>query len=123
MEEQPGCYCNDHKLYQPTCPARDSPLDRTIATCIAKGPEQRWSTAHDVVLQLTMIANSAADPAKLLLNTSTRCMTSIKPRTLRPAILIMPDNRNCWGRMCCKKNLFCYASEARCWRQWVLRDS
>jgi hypothetical protein len=48
-------------------------------------------------VQLTMIANSAADPAKLLLNTSTRCMTSIKPRTLRPAILIMPDNRDCGG--------------------------
>jgi serine/threonine protein kinase len=40
-------------------------LDRTIATCMAKDPEQRWSTAHDVVLQLTMIANSGPDPGKL----------------------------------------------------------
>jgi len=39
-------------------------LDRTIVTCMAKDPEQRWSTAHDVVLQLTMIANSGADPAE-----------------------------------------------------------
>jgi eukaryotic-like serine/threonine-protein kinase len=39
-------------------------LDQTIATCLAKDPEQRWSTAHDVVLQLTMIANSGADSAK-----------------------------------------------------------
>ena len=39
-------------------------LERTIAICLAKDPEQRWSTAHDVVLQLTLIANSEADPAK-----------------------------------------------------------
>jgi eukaryotic-like serine/threonine-protein kinase len=38
-------------------------LERIIALCLAKDPEQRWSTAHDVVLQLSMIANSEADPA------------------------------------------------------------
>jgi eukaryotic-like serine/threonine-protein kinase len=39
-------------------------LDGTITTCMAKDPEQRWSTAHDVVLQLTMLANSGVNPAK-----------------------------------------------------------
>jgi eukaryotic-like serine/threonine-protein kinase len=39
-------------------------LERTIRICLAKDPEQRWSTAHDVVLQLTMIANSEANQAK-----------------------------------------------------------
>jgi len=39
-------------------------LERTIAICLAKDPEQRWSTAHDVVLQLTLIANAEAGPAK-----------------------------------------------------------
>jgi eukaryotic-like serine/threonine-protein kinase len=33
-------------------------LERTIANCLTKDPEQRWSTAHDVMLQLTMIANT-----------------------------------------------------------------
>jgi serine/threonine protein kinase/Tol biopolymer transport system component len=41
-------------------------LERTIAICLAKDPEQRWSTAHDAALQLTVIANSEADPAKLV---------------------------------------------------------
>jgi serine/threonine protein kinase/WD40 repeat protein len=33
-------------------------LEKTIAICLAKDPDQRWSTAHDVVLQLTLIINS-----------------------------------------------------------------
>ena len=40
-------------------------LERTIAICLAKDPEQRWSTADDVVSQLTSIANSEVDPTKL----------------------------------------------------------
>ncbi len=39
-------------------------LERTIGICLAKDPERRWSTAHDVVLQLTLIADSQADPIK-----------------------------------------------------------
>jgi eukaryotic-like serine/threonine-protein kinase len=39
-------------------------LERTIAFCLAKDPEQRWSSAHDVVLQLTVIANAEADQSK-----------------------------------------------------------
>lgn len=39
-------------------------LERTIGICLAKDPERRWSTAHDVVLQLSLIADSEADPIK-----------------------------------------------------------
>ena len=47
--------------YSPINPARHRippALDRTIAICLAKDAEQRWSSAHDVVLQLNLIANS-----------------------------------------------------------------
>ncbi|MGA9967083.1 MAG: protein kinase [Terriglobales bacterium] len=36
-------------------------LARAIAICLAKDPEQRWASAHDVVLQLSSLANSEAD--------------------------------------------------------------
>ncbi|HEY2857076.1 MAG TPA: protein kinase [Terracidiphilus sp.] len=39
-------------------------LERAIAICLAKDPERRWSTAHDVVLQLSLIGSSEADPVK-----------------------------------------------------------
>ncbi len=40
-------------------------LERTIAICLAKDPEQRWSTAHDISLQLDLIAGSETEPVKL----------------------------------------------------------
>ncbi|HXW91684.1 MAG TPA: protein kinase [Terriglobales bacterium] len=39
-------------------------LEKTIANCLTKDPEQRWSTAHDVMLQLTMIANTEDGASK-----------------------------------------------------------
>jgi serine/threonine protein kinase len=33
-------------------------LERTIDICLTKDPEQRWSTGHDVMLQLTLIASA-----------------------------------------------------------------
>ncbi len=36
-------------------------LARLIKTCLAKDPEQRWQTAHDVALQLRTIAEGASD--------------------------------------------------------------
>ena len=39
-------------------------LERTIAICLTKDPEQRWSTAHDVMLQLTLIANAEDGTSK-----------------------------------------------------------
>ncbi len=42
---------------QPMIPAS---LDRIVKGCIAKEPEQRWSTAHDVMLQLQWIAEGGS---------------------------------------------------------------
>ena len=38
---------------RPTCPPA---LDRLVRTCLAKDPERRWQTAHDVGLQLAALA-------------------------------------------------------------------
>jgi serine/threonine protein kinase len=35
-------------------------LDRVIRTCLAKDPEERWQTAHDVMLQLRWIAEGGS---------------------------------------------------------------
>ena len=49
----------------PTLPA---PLDRLVRSCLAKDPDDRWQTAHDVGLQLAAIADegqampAAVDP-------------------------------------------------------------
>src|SRR5262245_20687283 len=42
---------------QPMVPAS---LDRIVKGCLAKEPEQRWSTAHDVMLQLQWIAEGGS---------------------------------------------------------------
>src|SRR5262249_11612924 len=39
-------------VVQPRAPAA---LDRVVRTCLAKDPESRWQTAHDLVLQLKWI--------------------------------------------------------------------
>ena len=40
-------------------------LDRLVSTCLAKDPEERWQTAHDVMLQLKAIAAEAAPSPKI----------------------------------------------------------
>jgi len=42
---------------QPTTPPA---LDRLVKTCLAKDPDDRWQTAHDVRLQLKQIAEGAS---------------------------------------------------------------
>ncbi len=42
---------------QPTTPAA---LDWVIKTCLAKDPDERWQSAHDVVSQLTWIAHGGS---------------------------------------------------------------
>ncbi|MDQ2979600.1 MAG: protein kinase [Acidobacteriota bacterium] len=43
---------------QPTAPPS---LDRLVRTCLAKEPERRWRSAHDVGLQLAAIAEGSSD--------------------------------------------------------------
>lgn len=42
---------------QPTTPQA---LDRLVRTCLAKDPDERWQTAHDVKLQLKQIADGVS---------------------------------------------------------------
>jgi serine/threonine protein kinase len=42
---------------QPLAPAT---LDHVVRTCLAKEPEARWQTAHDVLLELKWIANAGS---------------------------------------------------------------
>ncbi len=41
-------------------PMSPPPLDRVVRTCMAKDPDDRWQTAHDVKLQLQWIAESGS---------------------------------------------------------------
>src|SRR5438876_11983682 len=44
-------------------------FDRVVKTCLAKDPDDRWQTAHDVMLQLKWIAeggSQAGVPAPLV---------------------------------------------------------
>jgi hypothetical protein len=43
-------------------PGAPPALERLVAVCLAKDPEDRWSSAHDVLLQLRSIAASPAPP-------------------------------------------------------------
>ena len=38
-------------------------LDRIIGTCLAKDPDERWQSAHDVRLQLEMVAGGTGETA------------------------------------------------------------
>src|SRR6266849_1385285 len=40
-------------------------LDRVVKTCLAKDPEERWQTAHDVMLQLKWIAEGGSQTGLL----------------------------------------------------------
>jgi len=39
------------------------PLDRVVRTCLAKDPEDRWQSAHDILQELRWIAEGALRPA------------------------------------------------------------
>jgi tRNA A-37 threonylcarbamoyl transferase component Bud32 len=44
-------------------PASPPGLDRVVKTCLAKEPEDRWQTAHDVMLELKWIGESSTQAA------------------------------------------------------------
>jgi serine/threonine protein kinase len=44
---------------QPTTPPA---LDRVVKTCLAKDPDDRWQTAHDVMIELKWIGEAASQP-------------------------------------------------------------
>ena len=47
-------------------PATPSVLDRVVRDCLAKDPDERWQTAHDVKLQLVSVQEEAmAAPARV----------------------------------------------------------
>jgi serine/threonine protein kinase len=41
-------------------PMSPTALDHVVTTCLAKDPDERWQTAHDVKMQLTWIAQSGS---------------------------------------------------------------
>ncbi len=43
--------------------ARDTRLDRPVATCLAKHPDDRWQTARDLVRELRWLADPASRAA------------------------------------------------------------
>jgi len=45
-------------------------IDRIVATCLAKDPEDRWQTARDLQRELKWVASGAASPAKAGLHES-----------------------------------------------------
>jgi serine/threonine protein kinase/Tol biopolymer transport system component len=47
--------------YQPLTPPS---LDRVVKSCLAKSPDDRIQTAHDVMLQLSWIAEGVSDPSR-----------------------------------------------------------
>ncbi len=56
-------------------PASPPALDRVVQNCLAKDPEDRWQTAHDVMLQLKWVAEGgslAGVPAPVAVRRKTR---------------------------------------------------
>jgi serine/threonine protein kinase len=51
--------------YQPLSPPS---LDRLVKACLAKSPDDRIQTAHDVMLQLTWIAEGGSDPSRAIVS-------------------------------------------------------
>ncbi len=51
---------SDPKPINEVAPMTPPALDRVIRTCLAKDPDERWQTAHDVRLQLQWIAEAGS---------------------------------------------------------------
>ncbi len=55
-------------------PMTPAAFERTVRVCLAKDSDQRWSSAHDVALQLQLVGESTDDG-----------VTEVSPRLARPA--------------------------------------
>ncbi len=65
-------------------------LDRVVKTCLAKDPDDRWQTAHDVMLQLKWIAeggSQAGIPAPVVARRKSRERLTSSWRPWRPSPL------------------------------------
>jgi Tol biopolymer transport system component/predicted Ser/Thr protein kinase len=51
---------NDPQPIPSISPLTPAALDRVVRTCLAKDPEERWQTGHDVMLQLRWIAEGGS---------------------------------------------------------------
>ena len=52
---------DDPKPISAVAPMTPAPLDRLVRTCLAKDPEERWQSAHDVASELRWIEKAGAD--------------------------------------------------------------
>ncbi len=69
LEREPAPICSMQPMTPPA-------LERLIRTCLAKDPDERWQTAHDVKLQLKQIAEGTSQA-------SAPAMTITPPRKRR----------------------------------------
>jgi serine/threonine protein kinase len=67
-------------------PAAPPALDRVVEACLAKDPEDRWSSAHDVLLQLRAMAGNAETAASPVGSTDTRSASTASASSWRPRL-------------------------------------
>src|SRR4030095_10183850 len=69
---------------EPAPISRDQPLsprslDRVVATCLAKEPDDRWQTARDVALQLEGIRQERSAPEVVTAAAGRKSRTTVPP--------------------------------------------
>lgn len=85
-----------------TQPAVSPALEHTISRCLAKDPEERWQTAHDVVLKLRWIAgggaeDSSSEASAVHSNRERRTLILAAAVALLGFVLAIPAYRYLWG--------------------------
>ena len=96
-------------LHERTPPA----LDRLVARCLAKDPDDRWQTARDVVLELQWIQRRGANPCPFGASTGSTpvagrsCRCHRRSSRLCPVILGRARSVQQWRRLRPLRILFC----------------